>query len=129
MVVFRFRPESFMRGMAVSGGTAVFLLIAAAVSFRRGRANRAALSGEASESGGRALTETGAGGGPDISIIIPIYNEAPFLVDAVRAIIGEMREKVEGRFELILAENGSRDSTIPVAESLERRISGRHLAC
>ncbi len=29
MVVFRFRPESFMRGMAVSGGTAVFLLIAA----------------------------------------------------------------------------------------------------
>ena len=67
------------------------------------------------------MTETGAGGGPDISIsiVIPIYNEAPFLVDAVRAIIGEMREKVDRRFELILAENGSRDSTITVAESLK----------
>ena len=51
MVVFRFWPESFVKGMAVSGGTAVFLLIAAAVSFRRGRANRSALSGDASESG------------------------------------------------------------------------------
>lgn len=70
------------------------------------------------------MTKTGAGGGPDISIVIPIYNEAPFLVDAVRAIIGEMREKVERRFELILAENGSRDSTIPIAESLEREFPG-----
>ncbi len=50
VVVFRFRPGSFVVGMVVSGGTVVFLLIAAAVSVRRRRANAVALSGDPSES-------------------------------------------------------------------------------
>ena len=49
--------------------------------------------------------------GPALSVVIPIYNEAPFLEEAVGAIVAEMREKVSESFEVVLVENGSRDDT------------------
>lgn len=54
---------------------------------------------------------------PRISIVIPIYNEEPIL----RAAVNDLRERLRPlgwRYEIILAENGSRDGTIAVAAEL-----------
>ncbi|MFQ5915425.1 MAG: glycosyltransferase [Nitrospinota bacterium] len=66
------------------------------------------------------MTQTPAPIGDDleVSIVIPIYNEARFLKDAVEAILAEMKMKRDRTFEVILVENGSRDDTAAVAQSL-----------
>lgn len=54
---------------------------------------------------------------PVVSIVIPIHNEEPIL----HAAIVDLRERLEDRpfeWELILAENGSTDSTIRIANEL-----------
>jgi glycosyltransferase involved in cell wall biosynthesis len=56
---------------------------------------------------------------PEVSIVIPIYNEAAFL----GAAIGELYERLpslDRRYEIVLAENGSSDDTAAVAQSLAR---------
>lgn len=53
----------------------------------------------------------------DLSIIIPIHNEEGILTSAVNDLL--VRLPVLNRtFEIILAENGSRDDTVKIAESL-----------
>jgi glycosyltransferase involved in cell wall biosynthesis len=65
---------------------------------------------------------------PDVSIVIPIYNEEGIL----RQAIGELRAGLEnlgsqlGRglsYEIVLAENGSSDSTVELAQHLAREFS------
>ncbi len=54
---------------------------------------------------------------PRISIIIPIYNEQAIL----HAAVVDLRERLKPlgwSYEIILAENGSKDDTIPIAEAL-----------
>jgi len=61
---------------------------------------------------------------PDVSIVIPVYNEEGILREAVT----DLRDALQGlrarlhapdmRFEIILAENGSRDRTVELAEHL-----------
>jgi glycosyltransferase involved in cell wall biosynthesis len=56
---------------------------------------------------------------PDLSIVIPVYNEAAI----VRAACEELCGKLDGLgwdYELILAENGSRDETLRILEALSR---------
>lgn len=56
---------------------------------------------------------------PEITVVIPIYNEAKILAGAVtdlRAGLAAFDPPV--RFEILLAENGSSDETVAVAESL-----------
>jgi len=65
---------------------------------------------------------------PDVSIVIPIYNESGILREAVT----ELREGLQGlpgdlgapdlRFEIILAENGSKDDTVALAEALAAEL-------
>jgi len=55
--------------------------------------------------------------GPVLSTVIPVYNEEEILEEAV----AELRDGLladERSFEIILAENGSRDQTVEIAESL-----------
>jgi glycosyltransferase involved in cell wall biosynthesis len=55
---------------------------------------------------------------PDISIVIPIYNEEGIL----RGSVLELREKLRPfglNYELILCENGSRDRTVEIGKELE----------
>src|SRR3954471_23351434 len=57
---------------------------------------------------------------PRISIVIPIYNEEGILHSAVV----DLRERfapLGWSYEIILAENGSRDRTISIAEDLARK--------
>lgn len=61
---------------------------------------------------------------PDVSIVIPVYNEEGILreaVTALRAGLAELRTRLAMpglRFEIILAENGSTDRTVELARHL-----------
>jgi len=58
---------------------------------------------------------------PRVSIIIPIYNEEAILHAAVVDLIDRLRE-LDEPYELILAENGSTDDTIKIANDLAERF-------
>lgn len=61
---------------------------------------------------------------PDVSVVIPIYNEEGILSASVADLTEKLSlsEKLKGlNFEIILAENGSSDRTIPVARELMQR--------
>lgn len=59
---------------------------------------------------------------PLISVVTPIYNAAPFLLDSVQSILAQ----THGNFELILVvDTGSTDHSLPVAREaadLDERI-------
>ncbi|MDD5309246.1 MAG: glycosyltransferase family 2 protein [Deltaproteobacteria bacterium] len=57
---------------------------------------------------------------PDITVVIPIYNEEGILGSAVNDLLARLPEL--GRpFEIILAENGSTDRTVEIANELAAR--------
>ena len=53
---------------------------------------------------------------PDVSIVIPVYNEEGILREAVTELLDS--EPKTYTFEVILAENGSKDRTVELAEHL-----------
>ena len=53
---------------------------------------------------------------PDVSIVIPVYNEEGILREAVTELLD--RASPDYSFEVILAENGSKDRTVELAEHL-----------
>lgn len=65
---------------------------------------------------------------PRISFVIPVYNEEGIL----HAAVVDLRERLARHawsYEILLAENGSRDRTVAVAEELEQRYSEvRHIS-
>ncbi|HEV8245442.1 MAG TPA: glycosyltransferase family 2 protein [Polyangiaceae bacterium] len=57
---------------------------------------------------------------PAISIVIPVYNEEGIL----RAAVVDLRERLSPlgwHYEILLAENGSRDRTVAIGHELERK--------
>jgi len=54
--------------------------------------------------------------GPEVSVVIPIYNEADILADSVEQLCSDL-DAAGLDYELILAENGSRDATVRIAEA------------
>jgi glycosyltransferase involved in cell wall biosynthesis len=65
---------------------------------------------------------------PDISIVIPVYNEEGILREAVTelldglAIVRSALDAPELEFEIIIAENGSKDRTAEMAEHLANEM-------
>jgi glycosyltransferase AglD len=57
---------------------------------------------------------------PEVAIILPAYNEARRLKDTVERVIGEMNG-LGMTYEIIIAEDGSRDGTDAIARELARR--------
>lgn len=58
---------------------------------------------------------------PELSIVIPVYNEEPILERALRGLIGEVRTL--GRtFEVLLCANGCRDMTTVIARELMEEL-------
>ena len=65
---------------------------------------------------------------PEVSIVIPVYNEEAIL----RAAVLELRERLADSapaHEIVLAENGSRDETREVAQELSRRYPEVRVLC
>lgn len=58
---------------------------------------------------------------PKVSIVIPIYNEEAILQTAVVDLVDRL-QAFDWTYELILAENGSRDATVQVADQLSQRF-------
>ena len=58
---------------------------------------------------------------PRVSIIIPIYNEEAILHAAVVDLIDRL-EEFDWPYELVLAENGSKDRTVEIARELSERF-------
>ncbi|HLT36235.1 MAG TPA: glycosyltransferase [Enhygromyxa sp.] len=64
------------------------------------------------------------GPGPELSVVIPIYNEEAILEASVTELIIEL-DSAGLDYEIVLAENGSRDRTVAIAEQLAERWPGR----
>jgi glycosyltransferase involved in cell wall biosynthesis len=64
--------------------------------------------------------EAEGGPGPELSIVIPVYNEEAI----VEASLHELCDRLDAeglRYEVIVAENGSRDRTVELVEGVARR--------
>ncbi|GMV38570.1 MAG: hypothetical protein AMXMBFR64_02860 [Myxococcales bacterium] len=57
---------------------------------------------------------------PDVTIVIPVYNEAGLLSSSVVDLVERMRD-LDVTYELIITENGSVDDTLELAYALERK--------
>jgi glycosyltransferase involved in cell wall biosynthesis len=57
---------------------------------------------------------------PELSVVIPVYNEAAILADSLDELCDRLDE-VGVTYEVVLAENGSRDATIAEAELVSER--------
>jgi glycosyltransferase AglD len=62
--------------------------------------------------------------GPELSVVIPIYNEEGILERSVVDLFAELGATGID-FEVVLAENGSKDATVAIAKQLEERFGGR----
>ncbi len=58
---------------------------------------------------------------PKVTIVIPVYNEEAILQSAVVDLIDSLRD-VEWSYEIVIAENGSRDQTRELAKRLSERF-------
>ena len=54
---------------------------------------------------------------PDVSIVIPVFNEDGILREALHELCAQL-EPLGWSYEIILAENGSTDSTVPLANHM-----------
>ncbi|MBI3178431.1 MAG: glycosyltransferase family 2 protein [Deltaproteobacteria bacterium] len=59
---------------------------------------------------------------PELSVVIPVYNEEAILDTAVRALCSRL-DRQAWRYEIILAENGSLDQTVAIARGLAQELS------
>ncbi|MEZ4251033.1 MAG: glycosyltransferase, partial [Polyangiales bacterium] len=58
---------------------------------------------------------------PRVSIVIPIYNEEGILHSAVIDLIDRLKD-FDWPYELLLAENGSKDRTVEIGQQLAERF-------
>lgn len=61
---------------------------------------------------------------PELSVVIPIYNEERILESSVVGLVDDLTA-ANIEFEIVLAENGSKDRTVELARELEQRFAGR----
>jgi MoaA/NifB/PqqE/SkfB family radical SAM enzyme/GT2 family glycosyltransferase len=65
------------------------------------------------------------GGGPRVSVVVPCYNQAQFLPDAVQSVV----EQTFTDWEVIVVNDGSPDATSAVCRDLAARWPGRLIRC
>lgn len=66
---------------------------------------------------------------PNVSVVIPVYNEDELLREVVTALVAEM-DRRGLNFQLVLSENGSTDGTVELVNELaksDERIQALHL--
>ena len=64
------------------------------------------------------MTETTAAAALDMSVVIPVYNEAAIVEGSARELNARLK-KLGKRYEIILAENGSTDDTPAICKEVE----------
>src|SRR5277367_3420582 len=63
---------------------------------------------------------------PNLSIVIPVYNEEGILHSSVVDLVTSL-EELKWDYELLLAENGSRDRTVALGEELSAKYPRVHI--
>ncbi len=63
---------------------------------------------------------------PQISIVIPVYNEEGILHSSVVDLVSRLDE-LGWSYEILLAENGSRDQTVAIGEELAKKLPQVHI--
>ena len=58
---------------------------------------------------------------PEVTIVIPVYNEEPILQSAILELVDRL-DRLDFTYELIIAEHGSRDATVEIANKLAERF-------
>ncbi len=58
---------------------------------------------------------------PHVTIVIPVYNEEAILQSAIIDLLDRLRN-VPWSYEIVIAENGSRDATVELAKKLSERF-------
>lgn len=58
---------------------------------------------------------------PELSVVIPVYNEEAILEHQVRALVAELRT-LQRPFEVLLSANGCVDETVPIAQDLMKQL-------
>lgn len=58
---------------------------------------------------------------PEISVVIPVYNEEGIITSSVEDLVAAL-DGMSWDYELILCENGSRDATVDLAKNLSERF-------
>ena len=58
---------------------------------------------------------------PNFSVVIPVYNEETILTEAIEELVGVL-DTWDRSYEIIIAENGSKDRTIELAQALSSRF-------
>jgi glycosyltransferase involved in cell wall biosynthesis len=69
----------------------------------------------------RRMTSQKQSGSPQLTIVIPVYNEEAILEAAVKDLVDRLRP-FDLSYELILAENGSKDATVKTGQELAQRF-------
>ncbi len=62
-----------------------------------------------------------AGPPPEVTVVVPVYNEAAMLEDSTRDLAASLGRRTDA-FEILYAENGSTDGTLALARSLSQRL-------
>lgn len=60
---------------------------------------------------------------PEISIVIPIHNEEKYLENSITQLCSTLEKEGVTDYELILAENGSEDKTLEIAQRLSEKLN------
>src|SRR5689334_7383503 len=110
-------PSTSISGAGSIGGTSLDPLV---LYSRPPRTPRASVERPAPGRADRARDIRMTAQPPQISIVIPIYNEEGIL----HAAVVDLRERLAPlgwNYEIILAENGSRDRTVAIAQELSAK--------
>ena len=59
---------------------------------------------------------------PELSVVMPCYNEADLIEGVVREWVDQLRQEVPGAFEIIVVNDGSMDGTGRVLDRLRREL-------
>ncbi|MBK8013679.1 MAG: glycosyltransferase [Deltaproteobacteria bacterium] len=55
---------------------------------------------------------------PEVSLVVPVHNEAAIIEGSIRELHARTERHIRRPFEIIIAENGSRDETFAIAEEV-----------
>ena len=61
---------------------------------------------------------------PELSIVIPVYNEASIVEGSLRELDARLR-KLGRRFEILVVENGSKDDTATIVRMIPGHVTRR----
>lgn len=76
---------------------------------------------DVSVAGGSNTAERAEPAQLEMSVIIPVHNEAPIIEGSIRELYARL-SRLSTSFEIIIAENGSRDETAEIAAQLEKEL-------